>query len=82
MEQIILNPGQPVPTYIDWTTLGQQLRESAKDAHGELPAVHVAYSFLLDNPECFIADGLGEEWPANMPQEPNIELIAAYYGAA
>jgi len=36
---------------------------------------------LLENPECFILDENGEdqEWPADMPQEPPIELIAAYY---
>ena len=43
--------------------------------------VTIAYSFLLENPECFILDENGEdqEWPADMPQEPPIELIAAYY---
>jgi hypothetical protein len=61
---------------MDWTQLGRLLRQSALDAHdGELPTVYTAYSFLLDNPECFY----GEEWPADMPAEPNIELIAAYY---
>ncbi len=62
----------------DWTKLGSALRASALDAHdGELPNVRIAYMFLLDNPECFTDD---DEWPADMPQEPNIELIAAYYG--
>ncbi len=73
---------------IDWTALGLELRQLALDAHdGELPDVAIAYRFLLANPECF---GQSEwpdsavneciyEWPADMPQEPNIELIAAYY---
>ena len=39
------------------------------------PHVDVAYSFLLENPECF---GF-EEWAADMPREANIELIASYY---
>jgi hypothetical protein len=78
---------------LDWTALGEALRESALDAHdGVLPPLQFAYSFLLDNPECFLhvmpmevamsavfqAD---PEWPDDMPQEPNIELIAAYYRA-
>lgn len=66
--------------------LGHALRESALDAHdGDLPHISMAYGFLLDNPECF-ADfaslGMDGEpiWPADMPAEPSIELIAAYYG--
>jgi hypothetical protein len=75
---------------LDWTAIGTALRESALDAHdGKLPPVEVAYSFLLDNPEIFLADNPefagfpGEEpnWPADIPQEPNIELITAYYAA-
>jgi hypothetical protein len=74
---------------LDWNALGTALRQSALDAHdGELPPVTLAYSFLLDNPECFLPDqsemdepGPVAEWPAYMPQEPNIELIAAYYRA-
>ena len=63
---------------MDWTKLGWELRESALDAHdGELPSINIAYSFLLENPECFGR----EDWPEDMPQEPNIELIAAYYAA-
>lgn len=68
------------------TQLGHALRESALDAHGgDLPPIAIAYEFLLDNPECF-ADfasiGMDGEpiWPADMPAEPTIELIAAYYG--
>lgn len=65
---------------IDWTKLGQALRESALDAHnGELPNVEVAYGFLVDNPECFKGDDA--DWPVDMPVEPNIELIAAYLGS-
>ena len=75
---------------LNWTALGAALRHSALDAHDDyLPSVEIAYSFLLDNPECFlhvmpveIAMGAAfqadPEWPADMPQEPNIELIAAY----
>lgn len=63
---------------INWTELGAQLRKSAEDAHaGDIPSVELAYDFLLDNPECFGFD----DWPAEMPTEPNIELIAAYYRA-
>lgn len=43
---------------------------------GETPPVELAYQFLLDNPECFLD---GDEWPADMPHKPNIELIAGYY---
>lgn len=94
---------------LDWTKLGQALRESALDAHGGvLPPLQFAYSFLLDNPECFLPEnppvrrislegltpssvelacmlnGISDgpaipQWPADMPQEPNMELIAAYY---
>lgn len=75
-------------TTLNWTELGRELRQSAMDAHdGELPDVGRAYAFLLDNPECFSqsewpATAINEcvyEWPADMPSEPNIELIAAYY---
>ena len=82
---------------LDWTLLGQALRASALDAHdGELPSVEIAYAFLLDNPDCFTVPGLESffpgadldapylddaEWPAGMPHEPNIEVIAAYYAA-
>jgi hypothetical protein len=60
------------------------LRKSADDAHdGRTPDVTIAYSFLFENPECFILDENGEdqEWPADMPQVPPMELIAAYYEA-
>lgn len=64
---------------LDWTKLGKELRDSADDAQeGDTPSIEIAYSFLLDNPECF-SDS--DEWPADMPQKPNIELIAAYYRA-
>jgi hypothetical protein len=63
---------------LDWARLGAELRVSAKDAHdGNLPPVEMAYGFLVANPECF---GF-EEWPADLPAEPNDELIAAYLGA-
>ena len=64
---------------LNWTKLGRELRTAAIDALGqaEKPGVHFAYSFLVENPECFGQ----EDWPADMPVEPNIELIAAYYGA-
>jgi hypothetical protein len=61
----------------DWTRLGAELRASALDAHdGNLPPVEMSYDFLMANPECF---GF-EEWPADLPAEPNIELVAAYFG--
>ncbi len=62
----------------DWAELGRLLRQSADDAHeGATPSVEIAYSFLLSNAELF---GFAE-WPADMPQEPNCELIAGYQGA-
>lgn len=62
---------------LNWSELGKAARISADDAHeGETPTVDVAYSFLLDNPECF---NDSYEWPADMPVQPNIEFIAAYY---
>ena len=62
---------------LDWHALGRALRQSALDAHdGILPPVEYAYAFMLDNPECFI--GEDQEWPADMPGNPNIELIYAY----
>lgn len=68
-----------MPT-LDWTALGRELRASAVAAHGDepLPAVHDAYLFLLDNPECFLP-GDDPEWPDDMPGEPHADLIAAYY---
>ena len=71
-------------TNMDWAKLGRALRESADDAHdGRTPDITIAYSFLLENPECFVLDENGEdqEWPADMPQVPPMELIAAYYEA-
>jgi hypothetical protein len=62
---------------LNWTKIGEALRESALDAHqGGLPPLQDAYSFLLENPACFIGV---EEWPADMPAEPPVELMAAYY---
>jgi hypothetical protein len=69
---------------MDWAKLARALRESADDAHdGRTPDITIAYSFLLENPECFVLDENGEdqEWPADMPQVPPMELIAAYYEA-
>ena len=68
------------PQTLKWTELGKALQQSALDAHGpsHLPKVTAAYQFLLETPECF--DDF-DEWPADMPQEPNIELIVAYYDA-
>jgi hypothetical protein len=68
---------------LNWHALGLKLRVSAESAHGlnvggEMPNVALAYSFLLDNPECF---GF-EEWPADMPGEPNVDLACAYHGNA
>lgn len=61
---------------LDWDALGSTLREAALDAHDELPHFDVAWDFLLNNPECFDhANG----WPADMPAEPPIELLRAYY---
>jgi hypothetical protein len=71
-------------TNMDWAKLGRALRESADDAHdGRTPDITIAYSFLLENPECFVLDENCEdqEWPADMPQVPPMELIAAYYEA-
>jgi hypothetical protein len=69
---------------LDWKALGKALRQSADDAHeGDTPSVDLAYSFLLDNPECFKQtdeNGDCEDWPEGMPQEPPVELVAAYYG--
>ena len=68
---------QTTTTKINWSDIGKELRTGADDAHeGVTPDIRIAYSFLLDNPECF---GF-EEWPEDMPQRPNIELIAAYFG--
>jgi hypothetical protein len=40
---------------LNWTRLGALARQSALDAHnGELPPVDVAYSFMCDNPDCFL----------------------------
>ena len=68
---------------LDWSAMGRHLRTSALDAHeGQLPPVDIAYSFLLDNWEIFCnEDDESWEWPADMPQKPNIELIAAYQDA-
>jgi hypothetical protein len=64
-------------TMLNWTELGVELRAAARDAgFAPVPTVFLAYSFLLENPECFGR----ESWPDDMPAEPNIELIAAYYG--
>ncbi len=65
----------------DWAELGRKLRACADDLvydmDCDLPDVIESYAFLLENPEVF--DRM--DWPADMPQEPNIELIAAYYRA-
>lgn len=67
-------------TTIDWTLLGKELRIAALDAHeGELPSIDLAYSFLMENPECFSGGFEEEGWPAGMPPGPNEELCAAYY---
>lgn len=64
---------------MDWKKLGSELRAAAlADHNGELPIVSEAYVFLLANPRAFLP-GDNPTWPAGMPQEPNIELIAAYY---
>lgn len=61
----------------DQFDLGYDLRLSALDAHGgKLPSIEIAWSFLLDNPECF-SDS--DEWPEFMPIEPPIMVIAGYY---
>jgi hypothetical protein len=74
---------------IDWEKLGKELRISADSAHdGDTPNIEIAYSFLLDNPECFGPSGVlisedGEfvaAWPVDMPTTAPDELIAAYYG--
>lgn len=68
---------------LDWTQLGHDARVSALDAHdGVLPTPDTAYSFMLDNPECFMGStDVNDEWPGDMPTEPNIEFLAAYFGA-
>ena len=62
---------------LDWSKLGEALRCSAEDAFGPLehPSIGDAYQFLVENPECFGQ----EEWPADMPEFPPIELVTAYY---
>lgn len=63
------------PRTLDWAMLGRELRASAGDAHeGNTPSLDFAYSFLLDNPECF---GY-EEWPADMPAVAPEELQRTY----
>lgn len=68
----------------DWSALGKLARASVDDADLRLTDdpndtrpldVREAYSFLRDNPECFGR----EDWSADLPTEPNIEFIAAYY---
>jgi hypothetical protein len=60
---------------LDFTELGRELRASADDAHeGDTPSIDLAYSFLLDNPECFGYDG----WPEGMPETAPEELQRAY----
>lgn len=63
---------------LDWTKLGRELRQNSMDAHGEVVDVEFAYGFLLCNSDCFLGDD--ESWPKGMPQTPNAELTAAYYG--
>lgn len=58
--------------FIDWPKLGVALRLSTFGA----PSVHVAYSFMTDNPECFVGS---ESWLFDMPTEPPAALVAAYY---
>ena len=63
---------------LDWSALGAALRQSAMDVHdGKLPDVGVAYSFLRDNPECF----LGEDTTWHMPAEPPLAFRLAYHHA-
>ena len=70
---------------IDWSQLGSDLRMSATDAHdGQTPEVNIAYSFMLDNPECFLGDSSAFSlewvfWPKDMPTEPPAALVATYY---
>jgi hypothetical protein len=63
---------------LDWIALGADLRGAALDAHDKLPAVDVAYSFLLENPECFDRGA----WPEDMPGDAPLELVTAYYTEA
>ena len=64
---------------LDWQRLGVALRACALDAHeGELPPVDIAYSFLLENPECFGQNEWPYDWPTDMPQEAPTELLASY----
>jgi hypothetical protein len=67
---------------LDWTKLGKLARQSALDAHnGELPSVEIAYSFMLCNPECFLAED-ELDWPQEMPSDPPADFIAAYNASA
>ena len=60
---------------LDYTALGRELRASADAAHeGNTPSIDLAYSFLLDNPECFGHD----EWPEDMPKTAPEELQRVY----
>ena len=62
---------------LDWLDLGKQARQAVEDC-GTLDVQQIddAYSFLLDNPECF----LFTEWPADMPKGPRVEFLAGYFG--
>jgi hypothetical protein len=61
---------------LNWTKIGEALRESALDAHqGGLPPLQDAWQFLLGNAEMQNPAFGVDEWPA----EPPVELMAAYY---
>ena len=59
---------------LDWWRLGLELRLAAFDAWGRLPHPADAYGFLIQNPELFDY----QAWPAGMPREAPLDLIAAY----
>ena len=71
-------------TQIDFTKLGQDARVSADDAHeGDTPSVSLAYSFVLDNPECFMGStDVNDQWPEDMPTEAPLAFIEGYYYSA
>ncbi len=64
---------------LDWRKLGRDLRKQTDEAHnGMTVRCEMAYSFMLNNAECFL-EAVYDEWPAGMPEQPPVELVLAYY---